>query len=77
MQNANPAIYKTSAAAPSKGTGIAALPRSAVRNLVEVLPETIPLSLPLFFVSHPQALRRPQVRAFADLLIADLRGRLT
>jgi len=50
MQNANPAIYKTSAAAPSKGTGIAALPRSAVRNLVEVLPETIPLSLPLFFV---------------------------
>jgi len=62
--------------AAQKGTGIAALPRSAVRNLIEVLPGIAPLSLPLFFVSHPQSLRRPQVRAFADLLIADLRARL-
>lgn len=68
--------FRSLLVAARNGLGIAALPRRAARGLVEVLPGTAPPSLPLYLVSHPQALRRREVRAFVDHVVSDMMVRL-
>lgn len=62
--------YRGQFEAARKGLGLAALPRGGARGLIEVLKGESPSPLPLYLVSHPQALRRAEVRAFADLVVA-------
>lgn len=62
--------FRSLLAAIRGGAGIGALPRRAARGLVELLPGEEPPPLPLLLVSHPQALRRPEVRSFVDCVVA-------
>lgn len=68
--------YRSQFEAARLGLGVAALPRGGGRGLIEVLKGLSPSPLPLYLVAHPQALRRPEVRAFADEAVAALSAQL-
>ena len=69
--------FRGQLAAVRRGLGVGALPRRAVRGLVEVLPGMSPKPLPLFLVAHPQSLRRREVRAFVDEAVAYIASQLS
>jgi len=69
--------FRSLLAAVRAGIGVGALPRRASNGLIALLPGLAPDPLELFLVTHPEALRRREVRAFADAILADMGRRLS
>lgn len=68
--------FRSALAAVRAGLGIGALPRRAAGELVAIFPTLAPEPLQLYLVTHPEALRRPEVRAFVDAVVRDIGARL-
>ena len=58
--------------AVQRGYGAAALPRVLAKGLHEPFPEVSLPAMQVFLVTRLQALRQPQIRAFVDLLKAQM-----